>query len=464
MFLECLRDAQLPLMLENLREKLLARSENILSIVTTAQSSSSEAYLDMKVGPKSISLNSGPKSETDSEEYVGMENSSHQVLQDYYEIFEPKTAAIKAIEPSIERNNDREESQTLIKIYKNLSATQSRGKCHKYGPLYKKESRKLFLSENRACWAVLLGTHLLIYRSERHNRPYAVYPIRGYMARPAPNLIPRDRQKSESAFEMYCPGSETLQFIARTRKEMNQWIAKVHEVGCGDESKTDSNMKINEKDKVGKKALTYKREENDGRRRGGGKSPVAKSKLTTGTESKAGSKSEVERKDTVAGSPPPLPARIPLRFPSSPSSCNSTAPPCETAVADEDDDDEIYYKIEDLKTPYQNMMLSRKRRTSLKRDDADGYDDVSKETKEEGSVQQERDDPSSLEETYDDISTRVDAVASVEEKNRNDDRAPIASYEETLYDDIDVSLARAFLYVHFRTEIIVLQLYSYNIL
>lgn len=83
-FLECLREAQLPLTLESLREKLLARSRETLS-VTTMTRGSPEPYLDMNSGPKSLLLR---KSEVDSEEYVGMEESKKQNHQDYYETFQ----------------------------------------------------------------------------------------------------------------------------------------------------------------------------------------------------------------------------------------------------------------------------------------------------------------------------------------------------------------------------------------
>lgn len=410
----------------------------------------------MKAASKSVSLKVDPKSEIDLEEYVGMENSPQQTHQDYYEIFEhdgqtvaPNDVTVNATpRESPERNNDRDENQTLIRIYKNLSAAQSRSKCHKCGPLCKKESKKLFQSEIRACWIALMGTHLLVYRNERNARPYAIYPIRGYMARPAPNLIPRDRRRSESAFEMYCPGNETLQFVARTRKEMDQWIAKIGEVGRVDEENAETKVR----EKTASETPTNPRRKNDDERhrRVAKKSiAVVVDKPTTETTESRDNKSETRRKNTVGRSPPPLPARIPRRFPPSTLSSKDTVSSDEAPVADKDEEDAIYYRIEDLNIPYQNLPPTRKPRANnnVKKHKAVGYDDdVSEVTNQGPPLKGERAaDPILPEETYDDIATllRIDATASTaeEEENRNSDR-PIADREEAFYDDVEVSRAK----------------------
>lgn len=59
---------------------------------------------------------------------------------------------------------------------------------------------------------------MLIYGSDRDNRPCTVLPIHGYMARAAPNAIPRDQRRSESTFEIFRPGSRTFQ----VENKMNQ--------------------------------------------------------------------------------------------------------------------------------------------------------------------------------------------------------------------------------------------------
>lgn len=468
-FLECLREAQLPLTLESLRGKLLVRSKNILSVTTTttmARTSSPEPYLDMKSGPKSLLLT---RYEADSQEYIGMcvEESQKHIQthprtpghQDYYETFENdcgQTASASANEyPG--QNDDRDESQMLIGIYKNLSAVQIRSKCYKCGPLYRREGKKLFLSESRACWIALVGSYLLIYRSERHNRPYAIYPTRGYMARPAPNMIPRDRRKSESAFEMYSPGNETLQFIARTPKDMDQWIAKICEVGCRNESERKREKKERS---VVESSLTDRPKGNEAtwRYRDTEKSAVVDKSTTAKTAGSArpsNNKSrQVERKDT-GGRAPPLPARIPRRLPSLPPDNPLMEVPSydrATVEGDYEDGDDIYHRIEDLRNEmrYQNMVeiLSKKKQAdagderqqeeALETVEAVAYDDVR--------APNEKVVRKSLQETYDDIVTplRIDAVSmSIEpERNRNNDATRVdgEEKEEEFYDDVEVSL------------------------
>ncbi|XP_071638935.1 uncharacterized protein [Temnothorax longispinosus] len=472
-FLECLRDAQLPLTLESLREKLLVRSKNTLTSVTTM--SSPEPYLDMKSGPRSLLLTRRPIA--DSEEYVGMEESqkggaapqthsasrAHTHHQDYYETFENESQAASApVANEYPEQND--EGQMLIGIYKNLSAMQIRSKCYKCGPLYRKEGKKLFLSESRACWIALVGSHLLVYRSERHNRPYAIYPIRGYMARPAPNMIPRDRRKSESAFEMYSPGNETLQFIARTPKDMDQWIAKICEVGCSRNESEGSRAEGREK----KRRVTVpeslpltdcrKGDETDeadeaARHRDAGKSVVDKSMAKV--ESTSNNKNEVGRKDT-GERVPPLPARIPRRLPSLPPANPLAIPSYRATVEgdDDDDDDDIYHRIEDLRneTRYQNMVVSKKQQaddSDERQEEAVTYDDVrapdernERNEKVEGQMEEEDNsrDAISFQETYDDIVTlsRINATSSEAERSRNNDAFTVDGEKgEEFYDDVE---------------------------
>lgn len=468
MFLECLRDAQLSLTLESLRKKLLVRSKNTLSVMTMARASSSEPYLDMKSGPRSLLLT---RSEADSEEYVGMEESEKYTQtqsqvprtpkhahQDYYETFENDGKAASTVANEYrEQNDDRDESQMLIGIYKNLSAMQIRSKCYKCGPLYKKEGKKLFLStESRACWIALVGSHLLIYRSERHNRPYAIYSIRGYMARPAPNIIPRDRRKSESAFEIYSPGNETLQFIARTPKEMEQWIAKICEMGCRNESENKTEAREKKRRTIIESPLMDHRKGDEATRyRDAGKSAVIDE--STAKAESASNKNEVERKDT-GGRAPPLPARIPRRLPSLPP-VNSLVIPSYRAIVegDDDDDDDIYHRIEDLRneTRYQNMVLAKKKQALPNASDEWQEETVAynirapnerneRNERKEGQVQESRDAAGSFQEMYDDTVTpsRCDDTNIESERNRNDDASIVdgEQREEEFYDDVEVSL------------------------
>lgn len=430
---------QLPLALENLREKLLERSKSTLS---ASRKTSPEPYLDMNSGPKTKLLT---KNENDMEDYIGMEESPQkQNHQDYYETFEHESQS--QVVPIAAENVDRargeqdnaEGNQALMNIYKNLSAAQSKSKCHKCGPLHRKEGKKLFMSENRACWVALVGSHMLIYRNERHTRPGAIYPIRGYMARPAPNLLTRDRQKSDLAFEIYCPGNETLQFIARTPKDMHQWVARVCEVGCGNEDAKDHGNKSNE-------ASMNHCEDNSTspqRPKAGKSADNVKKKSPAKTEPKS-NRNEVG-KDTTE-SPPPLPTRIPRRLPSIPT---DDSVPSYKAVEDYDDNDDIYYKIDDLNgmMAYQNVKLAKRQSINVGDDEhgkAAGYDDVrtSKGGK-EGQVQEEKSNAVSVEELYDDIFEMSRIKASTEkEKTRDGDRPiVVVNEEESVYDDVEVSL------------------------
>ncbi|XP_011873582.1 PREDICTED: FK506-binding protein 5-like [Vollenhovia emeryi] len=407
-FLECLRDAQLPLTLESLREKLLVRSKNTLM----ARPSSPEPYLDMKSGPRSLLLT---RSQADSEEYVGMEESQRHsrahTHQDYYETFGNENQPASASGIGNDRPEGNEEEQMLIGIYKNLSATQVRSKCYKCGSLYRKEGKKLFLSESRACWMALVGSHLLIYRSDRHNRPYAIYPIRGYMARAAPNIIPRDRRKSESAFEMYRPGNETLQFIARGPKDMEQWIAKISDVGCEMGSVGSKKEQDCEDERPKRHAIT-----------------TVESSVDESKAESASKEGKVGQRRATGGKAPPLPARIPRRLPSLP----PADPRARLDDDDDGDDDDIYHRIEDLrngdlKTRYQNMVLSKKQRADAAADqrqqeEEEAYDDVApkkrneRNEKTEGQEDVVARDATSFQQTYDDIGTlsRIDGEAGEE--------------------------------------------------
>lgn len=410
----------------------------------------------MNSGPKSLLLR---KNEGDLEEYVGMEESpKKQNHQDYYETFENEGQSVDQNDCPEQNEDETDEGQKLIKIYKNLSAIQTQSKCHKCGPLYKKEERKLFLSESRACWIALVGSHLLIYRNERQNRPYAIYPIRGYMARPAPNLIPRDRQKSESAFEMYRPGNETLRFIARTPKDMDQWITKICEVGCAKSAKSKTEVRENRRTLVNEETISP--DEAATRNRDAGESIVV-DKPTAKGES-ASKDEEVEQRNKVEN-PPPLPARIPRRLPSLPPD-GDAIPLYKAAVEDDDDDDDIYHKIEDLKnkTCYQNMVLSKKKRVGKKQETV-GYDDIrAKEVRENNNEGQMREENGQIrekqisrsrdtvsEEMYDDIValSRINTVnANSERQNHDCSIGNDEEQKEELYDDIEVSHYALLLY------------------
>lgn len=441
---------KLPLKLESLRDELLVRAKNTLSV--TRASSPDRPYLDMNSGPKSLLLT---KNETDLEDYVGMDGSQKQSHQDYYETCENKISSPSTTlskNTNLERHTDDlgQKGEKLLEIYKNFSAAQSKSNCHKCGSLCKKEEKKLFQSDSRACWIALVGSHLLIYRSERQSRPYAIYPIRGYMARAAPHLMPRDREKKESAFEIYKPGNETLQFIARTRKDMEQWIAKVYEVGCCKES-MNSDVEIREKrgatnepspsvNRRGNKSMLHQD--------AAAEKPIAANKSNESSQRMDHYRDERKRQGKMEN-PPPLPSRIPRRLPSLPP--DSAIPSYRVAVEDDDDDDEIYHKIEDLMngTCYQNLAL-RRRRAIIEQQDIVSYDDIHGPSEKGEQLQVANfDDTVPQEETYDDIVALSRTITGTEHQNHQDGNAPDAGEEkEEFYDDVQVSRVRLlYLYV-----------------
>jgi len=431
---------ELPLKLRKVREELLTRAKNILSVTQT--SSPDYPYLDMNSGPKTLLL---MKNGTESNEYVGMEGSGKQSHQDYYETCENQSKIPPSVlSKSLEQHTDHDvgqEAQKLMRIYENLSAVQARDKCHKCGPLYRKEGKKLFLSESRACWIALVGSHLLIYRNERHNRPYAIYPIRGYMVRAAPNLMPRDRQKRESAFEIYKPGNETLQFIARTPKDMDQWIAKVYEVCC--KENVSSNVEIHAKRRTTPESSPWINHHANNKKTQHQDAIDKRMTTNKSIESLADhykDEKNKQEKDSVKN-PPPLPSRIPRRLPSLPP--DSAISSYRMAVDDDDDDDEIYHKIEDLinGTYYQNLALRRRRNIN---EQQDTYDDIHGANDKSGEqMEAVKSDGTTLqEETYDDIGTlsriNVSAAKTEHQDNQNDSGSMIKKEKEELYDDVEV--------------------------
>ncbi|KZC04710.1 Src kinase-associated phosphoprotein 2-B [Dufourea novaeangliae] len=247
-FLECLREVKLPVALESIRDNLLTRSKDTLTmfmVERTGRPTSPEPYLNMSpVAPKGLVTVS--RMDGELQEYVGVEEQPRQKQQqDYYESFQTVesnhaasvTTTTAANTKEHRRNKSEEIENALMEIYSSFPAVEARDKSQKCGPLFRKEGKKLFVFEQyRSCWVGLVGTHLLIYGNDRENRPCTVLPIRGYMARAAPNVFPRDQRRSASAFEMFRPGNRTFQFVARTPKDMEQWVAKICDLNQGNET------------------------------------------------------------------------------------------------------------------------------------------------------------------------------------------------------------------------------------
>lgn len=138
--------------METIRENLLLRSKNALSVFmgTEGTTSSTELYLRMNASSKGLlPLNIGETNVSDMQEYVGAEETisqtqkrpTSQIHPDYYETF--RTMA------EDDKKKELEESQenALINIYSSLSGAQAKSKSLKCGPLLRKEGKKLFVFE-----------------------------------------------------------------------------------------------------------------------------------------------------------------------------------------------------------------------------------------------------------------------------------------------------------------------------
>lgn len=148
-------------------------------------------------------------------------------LQHYYETFQDFQPLNRAKDDLAKTDAGLD---NLAYLYAGFTAAQAKDKAIKSGYLtHLKRERKMFPPFNifwldRSCWVSLVGSHLLLYANERESRPHLVVPLRGYKSRPAPSALARDPKRSEAAFEIYCPGDRTFQFVAKTPQEMNDWV------------------------------------------------------------------------------------------------------------------------------------------------------------------------------------------------------------------------------------------------
>ncbi|KAG8038350.1 hypothetical protein G9C98_006677 [Cotesia typhae] len=247
----------------------------------------------------------------------------------------------------------------------------------------------------------LVGTHLLLYATKNDKQPSDVISIRGYSARAATDYI-KDFERSKSAFEIFCPGDRTYKFIARTPKEMEQWIAVICRAGVKKESETDN---------VDSQLWPEEEYQDVG----------AEAKENEGIE-----EVELRKKETIAGvngdaNPPPLPARIPRRLPSLPHEDKNKSVDFTEEVYYEDD---IYQMVEEFKQPtmYQNVDKVKIAKDKVKLPVMETYDDIV--GKKEQKVKRES---KNFKDTYDDIhhnqikeersSVMYDDVEVVDNKN-----------------------------------------------
>lgn len=161
-FLECLREVKLPTSLECIRNNLLIRSKDTLTMFMVDRlgvSNSPEPYLNMNAArPKGLVVTSKTES-SELQEYVGAEESRTQKQhQDYYETLrtiDSTTSNVFAVNNEMASPPETEEQteNTLFHVYTNLSAAQAKNKCQMYGSLDRREGKKLFVFEQyRPCW------------------------------------------------------------------------------------------------------------------------------------------------------------------------------------------------------------------------------------------------------------------------------------------------------------------------
>ncbi|XP_053971990.1 uncharacterized protein LOC128872882 isoform X1 [Hylaeus volcanicus] len=376
-FLEWLREVKLPVNLESIRDSLLMRSKDTMTMlmvermVERPSSPDPNQYLNMNAaGPKGLVATTN--TEPELEEYVPAEQHQpqNQPQHDYYETFEPIESTNATTDLFRLSSKHQQIETTLMDIYSNFSAAQAKNQCLMCGPLYRKEGKKLFVFEQyRACWVGLLGLHLLIYGNDHDNRPWMILPIRGYMARAAPNAIPRDQRKSESTFEIFCPGNKTFQFIARTPNDMEQWVAKISESSQGERNEnkeftnslvasTPAETNTSQSEERFEKLPRQHSNSNEERYQdveslGIDKLPINNPSIVSSVTNQHGQASSSKdalvqvANSSILSTPapaPPLPARIPRRLPSLPVRASSST----YRLPDEEEDD-IYHKIEDFR-------------------------------------------------------------------------------------------------------------------
>lgn len=413
-FLEALNEVKLSPSLESIRENLLHRSKATLLNLAIGPPSSPEPYLDMNAG-KGILL--ATNKDVELQEYINADQDSEpKINQDYYETFQEINNSKSEHFHSIENEEDSL-ANTLTTIYSSFSATQTRINCNKWGQLSRKIEKKIpFIDPLRVCWVGLLGSYLLIYGNEKDSRPNAVVPIRGYRGRPAPSV---DSKRSDSAFEIFCPGHKTLQFVAKSPEEMEEWVAIICETSTREnDNKTrlrESSLleitQLEQKDRKNSESSVIEERYQDAdfrpsrskenllclpsiRIQPADKETNNEILLREKPTKLLSTKDEVDENET-----PPLPARIPRRLPSLP---HEDVLPSFQPVDEPYDEDDIYHKIEDFRdgTGYQNFMVAKKEEDrkikELKKNGyLDTYDDVAAETPENKKKE--------TQETYDDV-------------------------------------------------------------
>ncbi|PSN47165.1 hypothetical protein C0J52_13494 [Blattella germanica] len=205
---------------EQQRLALLQRLEPHLGNEVSSTPNTPPPYLDMN-GPKVA-----------REEYVDAEVNGDKIEEEYEEFPSPSPPPIPAKVPP-----DSQTCSSSSPDYENLSLpfSELRNMTPKCGPLWRKE-KFIFLDQWRRVWAGLYGHVVLLYNSERDVKPAASLNIQGFDARPITTNVHKDPKKKDATFEVVCPGRKTHQFIARTAKDMTQWVFAISQAGTEESS------------------------------------------------------------------------------------------------------------------------------------------------------------------------------------------------------------------------------------
>lgn len=177
---------------------------------------------------------------------------------------------------------------------------------------------------------------MLIYSNRKDARPVSVLSVKGYKSRHAPSVVSKNQKRGESAFEIFRPGYETLQFVAKTTEEMELWISTFRQLDEGAKRREDDRF-------LESLQMELKRNfANEGYRDDG----------TRNKENEAKNENETEAEHEKEA--PPLPSRVTRKLPKLPH--EDALPSYEQMEAYDEDD--IYHRIDDLRTAnYQNCTL-----------------------------------------------------------------------------------------------------------
>lgn len=213
---------------ESLSSKALAEKEELLKKMASFPEILTP-YLDMSRSSKKCSAKIVA-------EYVPLNVSEDRVDSQLYEEFPDQTLCY-SLPP--------EESQSgCIIEYLILPVSKLRGVAKKFGALWRKEKfMGLFGERTIRCWVGVLGDVLYIYGSDRDPKPDSFVNLIGFEARPAVSQYPKDVKKRHCCFELVCPGKKSLQFLASSVADMEQWISCINEVSNPSHNGHDNDMK-----------------------------------------------------------------------------------------------------------------------------------------------------------------------------------------------------------------------------